>query len=99
MEIVIGIVGLLLGAAIMWYFAGHSANSRYKKIVSDAEKDAEVILKNKLIEAREETLSIKSETEKQINIKNSRIQSTENRFKQREMTLNQSQEELNKKKS
>ena len=99
MEIVIGIVGLLIGAAIMWYFAGHSANSRYKKIVSDAEKDAEVILKNKLIEAREETLSMKSEAEKQINNKNSRIQSTENRLKQREMTLNQRQEELNKKKS
>ena len=99
MEIVIGIVGLILGAAIMWYFDSHSANSRYKKIVSDAEKDAEVILKNKLIEAREETLSMKSEAEKQINIKNSRIQSTENRLKQREMTLNQRQEELNKKKS
>lgn len=99
MEIVIGIVGLLIGAAIMWYFAGHSANSRYKKIVSDAEKDAEVILKNKLIEAREETLSIKSEAEKQINSKNSRIQSIENRLKQREMTLNQRQEEINKKRS
>ena len=99
MEIVIGIVGLIIGAAIMWYFAGHSANSRYKKIVSDAEKDAEVILKNKLVEAREETLSMKSEAEKQINNKNSRIQSTENRLKQREMTLNQRQEELNKKSS
>ncbi|MDD2475493.1 MAG: ribonuclease Y [Dysgonamonadaceae bacterium] len=99
MEIAIGIVGLLLGAAIMWYFAGHSANSRYKKIVSDAEKDAEVILKNKLVEAREETLLMKSEAEKQINIKNSRIQATENKIKQREMTLNQRQEEINKKRS
>ena len=99
MEIAIGIVGLLIGAAIMWYFAGHSANSRYKKIVSDAEKDAEVILKNKLVEAREETLLMKSEAEKQINSKNSRIQSTENRLKQREMTVNQRQEEINKKRN
>ena len=99
MEIAIGIVGLLIGAAIMWYFAGHSANSRYKKIVSDAEKDAEVILKNKLVEAREETLLMKSEAEKQINSKNSRIQATENKIKQREMTLNQRQEEINKKRS
>ena len=99
MEIVLGIVGLLIGAAIMWYFAVHSANSRYKTIVSDAEKDAEVILKNKLLEAKEETLTMKSEAEKQINSKNSRIQSTENRLKQREMTLNQRQEDLNKKRS
>lgn len=99
MEIVLGIVGLIIGAAIMWYFAVHSANSRYKTIVSDAERDAEVMLKNKLLEAKEEILTMKSEAEKQINIKNSRIQSTENRLKQREMTLNQRQEELNKKRS
>ena len=99
MEIVIGIVGLLLGAAIMWYFAVRAANSRYTKIVSDAEKDAEVILKNKLVEGREETLLMKSEAEKVINSKTSRIQSTENKLKQREMTLNQRQEELNKKRS
>lgn len=99
MEIAIGIVGLIIGAAIMWYLAGHSANSRYMKIVSDAEKDSEVILKNKILEAKEETLLMKSEAEKQINVKNSRIQATENRLKQREMTLNQRQEEINKKKS
>ena len=90
---------MLIGAGIMWYFAGHTANSRYKKIVSDAEKDAELILKNKLVEAKEETLLLKSEAEKQINIKNSRIQATENRLKQREMTINQRQEEINKKKN
>ena len=99
MVIVIGIVGLLIGAAIMWYFAVQAANSRFKKIVSDAEKDSEVILKNKLIEAKEETLKMKSEAEKQINNKTSRIQASENRLKQREMTLNQRQEELNKKRS
>ena len=99
MEIVIGIVGLLIGAAVMWYFAVRSANSRYKQIVNDAVKDSEVILKNKLVEAKEQTLEMKSEAEKLINSKTSRIQSTENKLKQREITLNQRQEELNKKKS
>ncbi|NLZ94849.1 MAG: DUF3552 domain-containing protein, partial [Bacteroidales bacterium] len=99
MEIVIGIVGLLIGAAIMWYFAVRAANSRYIKIVSDAEKDSEVILKNKLVEAREETLKMRSEAEKEINSKTSRIQSTENRLKQREITLNQRQNEVNRKRS
>lgn len=99
MEIVIGIVSLLIGAAIMWYFAVRASNSRYKKMLSDAEKDSELILKNKLVEAKEETLLMKSEAEKQINIKNSRMQVTENKMKQREMTLNQRQEEVNKKRS
>ncbi|MGV8963472.1 MAG: ribonuclease Y [Candidatus Saccharimonadaceae bacterium] len=97
MEILIGIVGLLIGAAIMWYFAVNAATSRYKNIVSDGQKDAEVMLKNKLVEAKEETLLMKSEADKQINIKNSRIQATENKLKQREMVLNQRQEEVNKK--
>ena len=97
--IVIGIVSLLIGAAIMWYFAVQSATSRYKQIVSDAEKDSEVILKNKLLEAKEETLKMKSEAEKQVNIKTSRIQAAENKLKQREMMLNQRQEEVNKKRS
>ncbi len=44
MEIVIGIVGLLIGAAIMWYFTIRSANSRYKGIVSDVAGDCDVIL-------------------------------------------------------
>lgn len=99
MEIVIGIVGLLVGAAVMWYFAVRSANSRYKQIVNDAVKDSEVILKNKLVEAKEETLKMKSDAEKQINSKNSRIQSLEHKLKQREISINQRQEEVNKKRS
>lgn len=97
MEIVIGIIGLLVGAAIAWYITGKSANSRAQKVLSDAEKDAEVIKKKKLLEAKEETLALKAEAEKQANIRTSKIQNTENRLKQREMTLNQKQEELNKK--
>ncbi|MDD3787622.1 MAG: ribonuclease Y [Petrimonas sp.] len=97
MEIVIGIIGLLIGAAIAWFLTGKMANSRYQKIVSDAEKDAEVIKKNKLLEAKEEVLSLKADAEKQINSRTSKIQNTENRLKQREMSLNQRHEELNKK--
>ena len=97
--VIIGIVGLLVGATIMWYFAVQSANSRYKQIVNDAEKDSEVILKNKLVEAREETLKMKSEAEKEINSKTNRLQASENRLKQREISLNQRQNDLNRKRS
>lgn len=97
MEIVIGIIGLLIGAAIAWYVTGKTANSRAQKILSDAEKDAEVIKKNKLLEAKEQVISMKAEAEKQANSRTAKIQNTENRLKQREMTLNQRQEELNKK--
>ena len=99
MEIGIGIVALLIGAAIAWFASTKMANSRVNKMLSDAEKDAEVIKKNRLLEAKEETLQLKAEAEKQINIRNLKIQNTENRLKQREMTLNQRHDELNKKNS
>ncbi len=97
MNIIIGIIGLLVGAAAAWYLSGRAANSKAQKILSDAEKDAEVIKKNKLLEAKEEVFAMKAEAEKQANARNSKIQITENRLKQREMTLNQRQEELNRK--
>lgn len=106
MEILIGIVGLFIGAAITWYLARHSANSRYKRILNDAEKDAEVVRKNKLLEAKEETLKMKSEAEKRIleeekkiDVKSRKLQSAEDRFKQREMSLNQRQQDVNRKRS
>ena len=97
MIIVIGIIGLIIGAAVSWYMTGKAANSRAQKILSDAEKDAEVIKKKILLEAKEDTLELKNEAEKQINSRTSKIQSTENRLKQREINLNQKHEELNKK--
>ena len=97
MGIVIGIIGLVIGAAVAWFITGKMANSRAQNILSDAEKDAEVIKKKLLLEAKEEILAMKTEAEKQANARTSKIQITENRLKQREMTINQKQDELNKK--
>lgn len=95
--IVVGVIGIVIGAFIAWYLTGKAANSHAQNILSDAEKDAEVIRKNKLLEAKEEIISMKAEIEKQVNVRTSKIQITENRLKQREMSLNQRQEELSKK--
>lgn len=97
MNIVIGIIGLIIGAFASWYMTGKAANSRAQKIMSDAEKDAEVIKKKILLEAKEETFALKNEAEQQINSRTAKIQSNENRVKQREASLNQKHEELNKK--
>ena len=97
MEIIVGVIGLIIGAVVAWYLTGKAASSRAQNILSDAEKDAEVIRKNKLLEAKEEIISMKAEAEKQANARTSKIQITENRLKQREMSLNQRQEELSKK--
>ena len=56
-------------------------------------KEAEVLKKNKLLEAKEEELKIISDAEKQANQKMSRLQSQEAKLKQREIQLNQQQSE------
>ncbi|MGN1173606.1 MAG: ribonuclease Y, partial [Muribaculaceae bacterium] len=59
----------------------------------EAEKEADVIKKNKILEAKEEELKIISEAEKQANQRMSRLQSQEAKMKQREIQLNQQQSE------
>ena len=95
--IFVGFASLLIGAVIAWFLSTKTTNSRAKKILNDAEQDAEVIKKKKLLEAKEETLAMKTAAEKEINSRLSRVQNDENRSKQRQMSLNQRQDELNKK--
>ena len=69
------------------------ARSRAKMIIAEANREAEVIKKNKLLEAREEELQIKAEAEKQANSRLAKVQSLESKMKQRELQLNQQQSE------
>lgn len=68
-----------------------TGRSRAKTIVEDAEREAEVIMKNKLLEAREHELRIKSEAEKAANQRMQKIQVEESKIKQRQAQLNQQQ--------
>ncbi|WP_290455004.1 Rnase Y domain-containing protein, partial [Duncaniella muris] len=70
-----------------------TARSRAKTIIDDANREAEVIMKDKLLEAREQELRIKTEAEKQANQRLQRIQSEESKLKQRQAQLNQQQSE------
>jgi ribonuclease Y len=70
-----------------------------RRIVSDAEVEAEVIKKEKILQAKEKFLQLKSEHEKMINEKNSRIAQAENRIKQKEQSLSQKIEETQRKKN
>jgi len=73
--------------------------AKFEGIIDEAEKEAEVIKKKKILEAKEKSLNMKSELEKQANARNSKIQSMEAKLKQREMVLNQKQEEVQKRSS
>jgi len=74
-----------------------AAQNKVKKILKDAENNAEILKKNKLLEAKEKFLQLKGEHEQEINAKNNSINQRENSIKQKEQSLNQRLENLNKK--
>ena len=89
------IVGGALGYTIFRYFL----NKKYKSILDDAAKEAEVMKKNKLLEVKEKFLNKKAELEKEVSQRNHKLQQAENHIKQREMHVNQRNEELQRRKA
>ena len=71
--IVICISALILGFGGSFFIWQIALRNKSRKIVSEAEAEAEVIRKEKILQAKERFLQLKSEHEKVINEKNSRI--------------------------
>jgi ribonuclease Y len=99
LPIITAAAGLVLGALIVYliYFSG--SKSKYKSILREAEAEAEVIKKDKLLEVKEKFLNKKAELEKEVQARNQKIQQADNRIKQREQQLNQRQEELQRRRA
>ncbi len=97
LEIVIGILGLIIGAVAAIIFVQKNANSKSNQIIKEAQEKAEVMKKEKILQAKETILQLKSQNEQEINEKNGNIQRTENKLKQRESQINQRLEELQRK--
>ncbi|WP_311491129.1 ribonuclease Y [uncultured Alloprevotella sp.] len=98
MNIIIPLVGLLIGVSIGYGLFRYVINGMYKTRLEEAEHEAEVVKEKKLLEVKEKFLNKKSELEKEVQQRNSKIQQVENKLKQRELGLNQRQEEINRKK-
>ena len=93
------VAGLLVGAAVMTAIFKSIAKSRANSIIEEAKLEAEVLKKNKILEAKEEGVAIKAEAEKVATQRLSKVQSTEAKLKQREMQINQQQSEVQKRKN
>jgi len=95
---------LVAGFLVSWFVMNRTMNGkkqaaeeRAKAIVKDAETDAEVIKKNKILEAKEKFLQLKSEHERHIVEKDRNIQQAESRMKQKESQLAQKTEQTQRK--
>ena len=107
-QIVVGIICFILGAGLVFLLnktalkkkidstlekaAGKAANT-----LKEAEIEAEVIKKNKLLEVKEKFLNKKADLEKEVAIRNQKIQRVENKLKQRELSIKQEFDEARKK--
>lgn len=81
------IIGLLLGA-VGYYLVARISGAN---ILHKAAEEAEVIKKNKIIEAKEKFIALKLEHDNQVREQDKRIQQHEQRLQQREQQLNQKQ--------
>ena len=97
--IVIAAVCFAVGAGLSYVFFRYGLKTRYDNIIKEAETEAEVIKKNKLLEVKEKFLNKKADLEKEVALRNQKIQQVENRLKQREMVLNQKQDEVQRKRN
>ena len=97
--LIIGIVALLVGIFATMIVQKSMAKSRAKGILEEAEREADVLKKNKILEAKEEELRIKARAEKAANERLSKVQSAEAKQKQRELQLNQQQSENQRRKN
>lgn len=89
----IAVVAIALGIFGTLAVQKSMAKSQARTIIDEANREAEAIKKDKLLEAREAEIQIKAEAEKQANSRLAKIQSTEAKMKQRELQLNQQQSE------
>ena len=92
-NIIIGLIALVVGAG------GTFALLRFvnKRAVQEAEAEAELLKKNKLIEVKEKFIALKAEHEQQVHERNAKIQSVEVRLQQKELQLNQKQGDVQRK--
>ena len=90
LNVIIGLVCMLVGALICFLiFKIHS-----KGILRKAEAEAEVIKKNKIVEAKEKFIALKLEHENQVRQAEQKLHQQEQRQQQREQQLNQKQGEV-----
>ncbi len=95
--VIIAVVALILGGTITNIYINKSANRKSAQILREAKEMAEVIKKDKILQAKEKFLQLRTEHENFINERNAANQQTEHRLRQKESSLNQKLEEVQRK--
>ncbi len=98
---ILAIVGIAVAAAavsggLAAFLTGGSKKKR-EAIIKEAEAEAEMIKKEKILQAKEKFIQLKSEHDRQVNERNQKVAQSEQRAKQIEGNLVQQQQNLENK--
>ena len=96
-EIIISsVAALIIGIGIGYILFRYVIKGIYADMIAAAEKESEVMKRDKLLEVQAKYLNKKNELEKETQQRNQKLQQNEQRQKQREQSLNQRQNELDR---
>jgi len=93
--IIVGSLAFFVGVLTSYFMIQNSNKKKSYGIVKEAEAEAEVIKKDKILQAKEKFLQLRTEHERHVNSRNSKLLTIENKSKQRENNLNQRENNLN----
>lgn len=91
------VVGIGLGILIAYTLIKKSISKKGKKIIANAEQQANSLKEKKMLEAKEKFLQLKTEHEQYVNEKNRQISSAEGRIRQKEQAANLKVEQAQRK--
>ena len=89
--------GLLAGIVSASTFLRTAIEKKSERLLNEAEAKAEVLKKDKILQAKEKFFQLKSEHEKVIQEKNNLLHKNENRLKQKEASFSQKVDDLQRK--
>ena len=81
------LTGVLVGGAISYFIINYNSKKKSNSIIAEAKKEAEQIKKDKILQAKEKFIELKSEHEKVINQRNQKLAHSESRVKEKENKL------------
>ena len=90
------IAALIIGIGVGYILFRYVIKGMYADMIAAAEKESEVMKRDKLLEVKAKYLNKKNELEKETQQRNQKLQQNEQRLKQREQSLNQKQNELDR---
>lgn len=104
LPVILSVLGLAAGFALSYFFGNRAATAklaeaeeRAKNIKKDAEKEAEALKKERLIEVKEEWHKKKQEHEQQASARRKKLESLEKQIKSREENIDRKLDIITKK--